>query len=171
MEKTGFTDFYEDQSFVDGCIESACYLSHIYHGLSHQTSVNVTKRSSMLKWYTTDNIRVVNPIPINFLRYTDEEIDMFTLESDNLSYFGGIISGSDEEDIILPCIDFTDCNTTLNEFLTMSFLIALKDDLPLARSYLQTAFMLMKLYSHRLQTDRMESNQMTNLTIQPFEIG
>lgn len=162
--------FYGNDGFANKCNEAACYLAYVYHGISHQSYLNVTKRRSMLRWFTNKNPRVVNPIPVDFLTFTGQDIDMYTLESEEPSYFGGVISGSDTGEITLPCIDFDNYDTMLNEFLTASFLMALKGDLRMARAYVQSAFLLMKIYSYKLHTDKVESNHLTTHRVTPFRL-
>ncbi|MHB0929728.1 MAG: hypothetical protein ACYC3W_12640, partial [Candidatus Nanopelagicales bacterium] len=110
----------------------ACLIAGQAHTLSHQSLAVFASKARFQKWYTFDNDDIVSPLACVVNKVIESDVDLYTLDSDKLCFYGGFLLG-DFTVMNLPMInlstggDVDHTETVLSDFMASAFMAAMNN--------------------------------------------
>lgn len=151
MSTVNIIDTYSPHADVrTALLRGAGLIAGKAHTLSHQRLVSITPKTRFQKWYTLDNEDIVSPLGCVVNKAIESDIDLYTLDSDSLCFYGGFILG-DFSSMDLPVIDLSSAHleTALSDFMASAFMAAMHGLAGMAYALMQAVAMLLSLYASK----------------------
>lgn len=151
MSTVNVLDTYSPHADVrEALLLGACLIAGQAHTLSNQRLGIVASKTRFQKWYTLDNDEIVSPLACVVNKAIESDVDLYTLDSDKLCFYGGFILG-DFDIMYLPMIDLSPSHleTVLSDFMASAFMAAMNGLAGMAYALMQAVAMLLSLYASK----------------------